>query len=485
MAKLNWRLISKYLGLFSGVIGAIIGLSFTSLLFYPSDMNQVIYFLMSMGVAFGCGFLLYFPNRKVQPTILSLGDDAIIVVLTWLTACFYCALPFVFSNILGFSQAYFEAMSGWTTTGLTMVNLDILPKIYIMYRSIIQFFGGVGIVLVISSALSSTFGFQLYQQEGHSETLVPNLLKSSRMIMYIYSGYVIMGVILYVVFGMPLFDAINHSMAALSTGGFNVYTSSLGYYNSVSLEVITIILMLLGTTNFVAHLVLISGRFKAFFRYAETKMLFFLLGVTIPLLAFVGLNALYQGMGMQLRMATFQAVSAVTTTGFSTVDFAKWNQFSNMIIISLMFIGGGIGSTSGGLKLYRFYLMIKSFLWSIKDKLKGEHHVHEHTFYKPTGKVFVDEGEVSSIYRYAFIYSFIYILGVFVLVMYRYPLLDSMFEIASALGTVGLSIGLTQATMPVLAIWTETVLMLVGRLEILVFFVAFYRLVRMISNKKY
>ncbi len=213
-------------------------------------------------------------------------------------------------------------------------------------------------------------------------------------------------------------------------------------------------------------------------------MLLFLLAVTIPLLAFVGLNSLYQGMGTQLRMATFQIVSALTTTGFSTVDFAKWNAFSNLIIIALMFIGGGIGSTSGGLKLYRFYLMVKTFLWSVIDKLKGEHYLQVHTFYKPTGKAFVDDAEVSSVYRYAFIYTMVYMVGVFVLVGYGYPILESMFEIGSALGTVGLSIGVTQATMPVVAIWTETTLMLLGRLEILVFFVAFYRLVRIVKKQR-
>ncbi len=302
---------------------------------------------------------------------LSVGEDAVIVVVAWILATVFSAIPFMISQDLSFTQAYFEAVSGWTTTGLSVMDVESTPHIFLIYRSIMQFFGGVGIVLVMLSALSSTFGMRLYNSEGHSDRILPNLIKSSRMILSIYLGYVIAGTILYVIAGMPIFDAINHSIAALSTGGFSTKLESIGFYNNVYIELITIILMILGTISFATHLLLVKRKFKEILKIGEIRFMFLILGITIPLITFVSLKDLYGGLYKGARVALFEIVSALSTTGFSTVVYNNWPSFAIFIMIILMIMGGGAGFTSGGIKLYRVYLMMKQLGWSIKLKISS------------------------------------------------------------------------------------------------------------------
>lgn len=419
---------------------------------------------------------------------LSVAQDTIIVVFVWILASFFSAMPFILSGQLNFTQAYFEAVSGWTTTGLSVVNVEAAPKIYLMHRSIMQFFGGIGLVLVMVSALSATFGMKLYSSEGHSDRLLPNLLRSSRMIMSIYIGYIIAGTILYYIFGMPLFDGINHSIAALSTGGFGIKTDSIGAYKSFSIELITIILMILGTTNFAAHLLLVKRNFRKFLKVDEVRFMFLVFGISIPLVAFFSLKNIYGSVSESFRISAFQVVSALSTTGFSTVSFNNWDSFSIFIMIILMVIGGGAGSTAGGIKLYRVYLMIKTFFWNLKKKFMPEHMVNEDFVFKPEGKVYIQESHILDATNYAFIYIVILFIGTGIIVANGYSLQDALFEFASSLGTVGLSVGITSPTTSAIVLWTEIIGMLFGRLEIYVIFIAIIKVfkdIRVVINRKF
>jgi len=445
---------------------------------FPGESGHVLNFVIPAGMALLTGFLLslfIWDGKKHQ---LTLRQDTVIVVAVWLLAVFFSSLPFMLSRQLNFTQAFFEAMSGWTTTGLSVVDVTVTPKIYLMFRSIMQFFGGVGLVLVMLSALSGTYGMRLYNAEGHSDKLLPNLAKSARVIMSIYAGYVVAGTILYVIFGMPLFDAINHSIAALSTGGFSTQVDSIGAYKSLPIELITIILMLLGTTNFAAHLLLVRGKFRNFFKVGEIRFMLVLLGFTITIASFVSLNGIYGSVSQGLRISVFQMVTALTTTGFSTVSFNNWTPFPVFVIIILMLIGGGAGSTAGGIKFGRVYLMVKAFLWNIKRKFMPEHMVNEDFVYRTEGKTFIDETHISEASNYAFLYMVTFFLGTSVMAANGYSLQDSLFEFASSIGTVGLSVGVTLPTTPPVVLWTQTVGMLFGRLEIYVIFIAGIRIIK-------
>lgn len=468
----SYRVAFGYIGILTMITGGIMLLPLLVLFGYPEESGHALSFIIPSVAALLTGFLLSLLIRSEKKQQLTLRQDTVIVVAVWLLAVFFSALPFMLSKQLNFTQAVFEAMSGWTTTGLSVVDVTVTPKIYLMFRSIMQFFGGVGLVLVMLSALSGTFGMRLYHAEGHSDKLLPNLAKSARVIMSIYAGYVVAGTILYVIFGMSFFDAINHSICALSTGGFSTEVDSIGAYKSLPIELITIILMLLGTTNFAAHLLLVRGKLRSFFRVGEIRFMLILMAFTIPIMAFVSLNSLYGSVSQGLRISIFQIVSALTTTGFSTVTFNNWAPFPLFLMIIIMLIGGGAGSTAGGIKFSRVYLMVKAFLWNLKRKFMPEHMVNEDFVYRPEGKLFIDETYLAEASNYAFIYMVAFFTGTSIMAAYGYSLQDSLFEFASTLGTVGLSIGITLPTTPPVVLWTQTAGMLLGRLEIYVIFIA-------------
>ena len=265
----GWRLIAGYLGVVLMLIGGIILLPLLVLAAYPGEAVWASCFLVpGVGSVFA-GYLFYLLIRGREKLRLCGRQDALIVVCSWILAILFCSIPFQMTGQYNLNQAVFECTSGWSTTGLSVVDVEQCPRIFLMFRSIMLFFGGVGLVLVMVSVLSDRHGMRLYSAEGHSDRLLPNLVKSARMIIAIYTGYILSGTFLYMVFGMDWFDALNHSIAALSTGGFSTRAESIGYYNSAAIEAVTIVLMLLGCTNFLAHLYLIRGKFGNFFQYCE------------------------------------------------------------------------------------------------------------------------------------------------------------------------------------------------------------------------
>lgn len=451
-------------------VGGLILLPMLALPFYQDELDQAIYFIIPAAAALLIGFLLKLlrPRYDIQ---LNLRQGAVIVLGIWISAALFSSLPFILSGMLNFTQAYFEAMSGWTTTGLSVVNVTTAPHIFLLFRSIMQFFGGLGFVLIVVSALSETFGMRLYNAEGHSDKLLPNLAKSSRLIIAIYMGYFIAGTILYIIFGMPVFDAINICMAALSTGGFAVTPDSIATYHRFIIELITIVLMILGATNFLIHLLLIRRKFRKIVKLSELKFMLFLLGLFIPLVAVVSLTELYGHFGDALRVSLFNITSALTTTGFSTVSYNNWPSFAWLILIVMMIIGGGAGSTAGGIKYGRVYVMVKAFVWNIKRKFLPEHTVNEISINRPEGKVYIEPSIYSEAANYVFLYIVLLLAGTGILAAYGYSFQDSLFEYASALGTVGLSVGVTTPDMPPVALWSMTAGMLLGRLEIYVVFI--------------
>ena len=474
----------KYIGVMLMFVAGIILLPLVILPFYADEIKFIVYFLVPAGIAGLLGFLLNKINVP-EDYRLTTGNAATVVVSIWIIATFFSSLPFIFSGMLNFSQAYFEAMSGWTTTGLSVIDVSKAPKIFLIFRSIIQFFGGVGIVLIVVSALSESFGMTLFTSEGHNNKLLPNLAKTARLIMKIYSGYFVAGTALYVVFGMPIFDAVNHSMAALSTGGFSTETLSIGAYESFAIELITIILMILGSTNFYANMLLVKGRFREFFRLGETRLVLFFTATITPLIAFASLSALYGNFTSSLRISLFNVVSALTTTGFSTVSYNNWPDFSYLVMIVLMVIGGGIGSTAGGIKLERIYIIYKQISWSIKSKFMPERMVNKPAIYRAEGKTFITHDVYSDSTNYTLMFIAILIVGTSILTLTGYGIKEALFEFASALGTVGLSIGVTSINTPSIALWTMTFGMLLGRLEIFVIFYAIINLTKKCHYAKF
>lgn len=462
--------------------GAILLLPVILIPFFPEEYNQIWSFLIPSFFSFLIGRLLYSKRNNNKKVILTLHEGGIIIVISWLAVIFFSALPFIISKELNFSNAIFESVSGWTTTGLSMVDVANTSHLFLFWRSLMQFVGGAGIAVIILSSIIGPLGPGLYNAEGHSDLLIPNIIKSTRLIITIYLGYTLSGTILYIIAGMSWFDAINHSMAALSTGGFSTKVESIGGFNNILIEFITIILMILGNINFAAHYLLFKRKFKDFFKISEIRFGALLLGCLIPIAACFSLVNIYGSLPKALRISIFELTSALSTTGFSTVNYLKWGSFPLFLLIILMLIGGGAGSTAGGIKQYRVMLIFKSMIWNIKRYGKPRNFKSKYYIYRPEGKVFLTKNHFIETTNYVTLYIFAYIVGVIIITINGYSLKDAMFEFASTLGTVGLSVGITSPTAPLSVTWTQIIGMIFGRLE---FFVIFYSFTRIVKDTKY
>ncbi|MBU1094638.1 MAG: TrkH family potassium uptake protein [Firmicutes bacterium] len=481
----GYPLIINYLGIFAFLIGFINLLPLILLIFIPEELEFSHYFLIPGLTSIMVGSFIIFLFRGREKGKLERHQDAVLVVAIWLLAILISSVPFILSGTYNFTQSIFEVTSGFSTTGLTVVNVESVPKLFLLFRSLLQFFGGVGLVLVLTSAISDKFGMRLYSAEGHSDKLMPNLIKSGRTILSIYIGYIAIGSLFYVLFGMAPFDAINHSICAVATGGFSTQSGSIGAYNSVPIEITTMVLMILGGTNFFVHLMLIKGKMKNVFNHVEIKLLGILLVIFIPLMT-INVLSFYDGRFFySLRISSFQFISAITGTGYQTVpSFLTLPSFFILAIIIPMVLGAGMGSTAGGMKQYRVALAFKSMYWNIKDQLTHKKTIRTHFINKLGAKTIVDKDDIIQNHSFLMIYLIVLILGTLVFSSYGYSIRDSLFEFASALGTVGLSVGITGYTAHPIILWTSTVGMFLGRLEFYVVFVAIAKITQDISKKK-
>lgn len=479
----GYPLIIGYLGCMLMIIGTITLLPLLTLLFYPQDAHEASYFIIPGILSIMIGYLLYFNIRGKAKGKLQRNQDAIIVVSVWMLAIFIGALPFVLSGSYNLTQGIFETTSAWSTTGLTVVNVDVTSHLFLMHRSTILFFGGIGLVIVMLSVLSDSYGMRLYNAEGHNDRLLPNLLKSSRIIISIYSGIILGGILLYLCFGMNLFDAIIHSIGAVSTGGFSTHGESIAYYKSFPIELITIVLMILGNINFLAHLFLLKGKFRRFFHYCEIRFSLILIAFITPIVGFLLMQAFTLNLQEGMRVALFQVVTALTTTGFQTVkSFATLPSSVMIILIVLQLIGGGIGSTAGGIKQYRICIIGKSLYWRIRDLFYSKKVVFTHKISRVERDEKVSDKEVSETGIYIFLYMVIFFIGSFILTCYGNSIQNSMFDFSSALSTVGLSSGIMCFDAPSGVLWTGTFGMFIGRLEIFVVILATLRTGKDIRN---
>lgn len=475
-------MIIGYLGFFIMLIGLITLLPLIVLIFDQSDINQAHYWIIPGVSSVILGYLLSQTIRGKQTEKLERHQDAVLLSLVWICAIFISSFPLLLSRDYTFSQSIFESTSGFSTTGLSVVDVTTASKMMLLYRSLMQFFGGIGLVLVLTSAISDKYGMRLYNAEGHNDKLLPNLARSARLIISIYSIYIIIGTFVYVLFGMSFFDAINHAIASLSTGGFSTKSSSIGFYNSLGIEIITIVLMLLGSTNLIIHILIFRGKFKKAFHHIEMQLF---IVMTLIFLSLLWLTLASSFGGLSFRLALFQYISAITTTGFQTVtSFQGLPHLFNFSVIILMIIGGQAGSTSGGIKQYRIGLLLKEIYWNIRDRLSHQRTIHTYDLYKFGKRMNVNEEDFHTNHTFINIYLMTLVVGTMIFMAYGYTLEESLFEFSSALGTVGLSIGIIGASTPAVLLWTSVVGMLLGRLEFFVLIIAFSKMILNLTKKK-
>lgn len=474
-----------YLG-YSGELVVVIGLMHLApllgLLFYPAQgATEIIGFLLASLplIALGLGFAHHFAPK--EPLRVTVQEGSVILLLVWGLGLLAGTIPFMFAADLNFSQAFFESTSAWTTTGLSVVDVTQASPLILLYRSTIQLAGGAGLAIIVLSALAGPLGYGLSVAEGRSDQLAPHVRQSAAIVLRLYVGYAVVGIIGLWAAGMSWFDAVNHAFTAISTGGFSTQPDSIGYWDSVVIEAVILVLMLLGTTNFLTAFVLLKGKWRVVKRNGEVRLMLVILPIAVVLLLNGITLALYPSVSKAIRVAIFETTSALSTTGFSTVSYQSWNDFGWLVLIVLMLIGGGAGSTAGGLKQYRVYIVYKAIVWEFRRTFMPPHAVNEPAIWQGERRDLLSDRQVRQVALFIGLYFSVWLLCVGVMTAHGYSLRDSLFESASTLSTVGLSGGVTHPDMPLMVLWTQILAMFLGRLE---FFAVIVGILKVVSDAR-
>jgi trk system potassium uptake protein TrkH len=424
-------------------------------------------------------------RRLLKPSRSMRLDDAIMVaVAAWILVPLLNALPISIALNIPFVDAWFEAVSGFTTTGLTMFSgeadsltgtyvpsVDELPQSIQFWRSFIQWLGGVGI-LVLFTAFATGGGIPSHligMAEGRYEHLEPSIARSVRAFLGVYVALTVLAVALFTATGMGVFEALNHAMTGVATGGFSVHQESFAYYDSIAIEAAAIVVMVAGALNFADQYALIRGLSLRLLRNPETVAM---MAIIVCLGSLGSLLLLHHGydLASALRLSAFQFVSAVTGTGFQTMDLSSAPDDFKFLLTVACLLGGSIISTTGGIKMFRLVILVASFKWIYEEFAS----VPGRIVVRKLGGRDVSVRELQQAVAIVALFIGAWVAGTLAIYV-SIPgcsIVDAGFEAASALGNVGLSTGLTGASTPLPAKLVMLVLMSIGRLEILPYILA-------------
>ena len=457
------------------LIGALMAVPLVVLPFYPQEAEYVLSFALPavISVVLGLAVCLIRKHKgSIHEWQSSLQKGSLPVLFAWCYGIITGAIPFVISGHLNFLHALFESVNGWTTNGMSLVDVTQTSHILLFHRSLMQYCGGLGFILMILMLIGGKQANNLFNAEGHADRLLPNIRRTGRMIFLIYNGFLAVGTILYTLFGIPLFDAVCHTMSALSTAGFSTQAGSIGAYGSVPAEIVTVILMLIGSTNFAVLLLLTKFKFKKLFRVSEVRFSLVIIAIFTVLIALSLIFGVGMSVGDGLHQSLFGVVTATTTTGYAITDYMSWPPFAIGLLMLLMFIGGSIGSTAGGIKLLRVYFLFKIAHANIKSRVSSSRKVTTLNYHRAQGKTPIDSTMVADTLCFVFCYMVIYVVGTLLITLFEScSLFDAMFEFASVFSTTGLSGGLTNASTQTGTLIVEMIGMLLGRLEIFIVFI--------------
>ncbi len=484
MKKSKLLTLIPQLGLIFRLYSILLLTPIISLLWHPEEYRFYLNFLIPAIILQLIGQLLIRICPQYDTKTLKKVHQVVFVVIIWILGCVILGIPFITSGYLNFTQAFFETSSGLSTTGLSVIDVTNVEYMLLVYRSMIQFYGGIGIILILVTVFSSTIGFELFQTEGHGDRIIPNLKDTTKIIIRIYVTFMFIGFILLMLAGMPSFDAFNIAICAVATGGFAVTPNSIADYNSDLINYIIIILMLLGSFSFYTNQFLIKGKFKKVFAINEIR-LFFGFIITFTLISvFATMQPIY-GVVEGFNTALFEIVSAITGTGFSVSDYSQYlivNQTFFFLMIIAMVIGGSVGSTAGGVKITRVNTIFASLKWNIKKNYMPDNKLVSRSINAPSGKTRLSSANIVVAANYILLYIIVLLIGTTALMIAGFDLNESMFEFASALGNVGLSVGITSPDLPSIILWLLSIAMFIGRLEI---FVVLIFMIKITSSIKY
>lgn len=408
-------------------------------------------------------------------------DGLAIVGFGWILVSIFGALPFIFSDTIpSWIDAFFETVSGFTTTGASIVdNIEAFPKGVLFWRSFTHWIGGMGI-LVFTVALLPMFGiggFQMYKMESPGpapDRIVPRVRDTAKILYTIYTVITLIEIVLLVLGGMSLYDSVLHTFGTVGTGGFGTKANSVGYYQSTYIHLVIAIFMTLSGVNFSLYYLLIKGKWREVLRNSELR---FYLGTILFSVLFISLNVYsqmkYNNFGTALRDSFFQTSSIITTTGYATVDFDKWPTFSKVILFALMFIGGCAGSTAGGIKNIRIVVLLKS----IRREFYRILHPRAVLPIKIDGRV-ISSNTVAAISSFFALFILIFIVSTMIISLDGVDFESASSAVAATLGNIGPAFGFagparSYSGFSNLSKLVMSACMLLGRLEVFTLMILF------------
>ena len=475
---MNIKFVIHVLGFLLILTGLLMLTGIPFSIYYKDDDILTILFT-GLGTSL-IGALAFFFTRKGLEKDISKREGYLVVTLGWLIMSFFGSLPFIFyGSIPGFTDAFFETVSGFTTTGASILkDIEVVPHGLLFWRSMTHWIGGMGII-VLSIAILPLLGIggmQLYQAEvaGPSkDKLHPRVKETAKRLWAIYVLFTAAETILLLFGGMNLFDALCHSFGTLASGGFSTKNQSIAYYQSPFIEYVIILFMFLAGTNFSLHYMALKGKVLNYFKDSEFKFyLAFILFAVISSSLYLIINN-NQTTESSFRDTSFSIISVLSSTGFVTVNYESWAPFFSEVFLILLLFGACAGSTSGGVKMVRYQLLIKNSLLELKRLI----HPNAVILVRQNGKA-VQTDIISKVGAFILLYFLIFGISSVLLTILGMNLISSMGAVAACLANIGPGLDTTGpatnfSSVPFLGKWILSFVMLLGRLEIFTILILF------------
>jgi len=470
----NYKTVFFTLGILQIILG-IFMLIPIFVQFFFKEIDSSFFGASIITIIFGT---LFFLSNLDHDKKLSLQQAFLLTALSWLSIAIFGSLPLIFSEInFSFTNAFFESMSGITTTGSTIIpNLEQMPKAILLWRAILQWLGGIGIIVMAITLMPimNVGGMQLFKisNSDSSEKILPKSKEIALRLIYIYSGLTTLCAISYKILGMDTFDSITHSMTTIATGGFSNYNESIGFFNSFSIEISAMIFIILGSLPFIAYIKFLNGDRKIFF--SDIQIRTFLKIILISILILSIYLFFDKSSELNLRTVLFNVISILTGTGYVNAQFDNWGGFPLIIFIGLMFIGGCAGSTTCGIKIFRFQILYSFVLNQLKKIIypKG-------VFVLKYNQSPVDDKFTASIISFIYMYLVIFFTITALLSLTGLDFITSISGAATSISNVGPGLGSTIgpngnfSSLPDISKWILSFGMILGRLELFAILVLF------------
>jgi len=476
---MNKKLVLKILSIVLMVMAAAQIPALAWALYY-GESSMYMAFGIPMAAVFIIGTIILIVCRNITQKNLSIKDGFITVASLWISAAAIGAIPFYISgSVPSYTDAFFETMSGFTTTGATVLtNIEALPKSLLFWRSMTHYLGGLGIV-VVTAAIFPLLGIgnmRIIKAETTGpamQKIMPKITESAKILFYIYAVLTIAEIGMLMFGGLTFYDAVTHSMATISTGGFSPKNISLTAYNSTYIDLVVMIFMFLGGVNFVMYFSLITGRIEDIRKNSELKVYVWLFIITTLLIATnLFLSKTYSFID-SFKLAGFESIATITTTGFVCADYSKWPVFAQMILFLLAFSGGCAGSTSGGIKIIRHIIIFKQGFVELKRLLRPKG-----IFFTSNDGTTVRKKNILAVTGFIVLYFFLSIITSAVVSTGGYDLFTCISAAVATLSNVGPGFGMigpmdSYAFFHGYIKWFLSFIMLTGRLELYTILILF------------